>query len=319
MISTEAARRVASRYAKNVVSSQKGIHLLLNYILKELGGVEWVVRFFNRRIEDYDEDYDDGGFTWDKDRFYRKGGAEEILEALLRDASKADLEKWMESALQRANSYTEAYVYDNRSVELDFEGDHLVLKLDIGGPLFSRYGSGDDDHDSEDPFDYVEDPGSDADISDDVQKFINYMGGSGYPRGRRRDAEGAMGSYDFYLYATEVTFKQSFENLVRVSFGRFVEEAAQKVQWPGKKAPDVKDIPNRAKVEIQSKRGEWSSDLKKGVRLDVLRGGDVGDILKIGLPNGASYKLLKLGRTRRKELSLYEPRKPDTYLVVKVV
>ena len=92
MTTTETAARVASRYIEKT-SAKAGVYSLLSLVLNQLGGAAWLVKFFKAHVDDYDEYDDTGTLTqWDRDLFYRKGGAETLLDQMFQRTPRLALD-----------------------------------------------------------------------------------------------------------------------------------------------------------------------------------------------------------------------------------
>jgi len=296
-------------YDRSKVAAVSGIFAMLNYLVKQSGGVAWIQKAIEHN---YDTDEHS---RWDKDTFYRQGMADTLLDKLTEEARKVDLSSWCYEALRRANGYTEAQIEDFRSPSFSFKRK-LVLEMTISGPAFSRYGTDEDSesfYDPEDVDSYVEVPEDDAFVDEDIRKFAKYMGGKDEVSEERRESE-EFSHMDYYEYQTKIVFSQSAEELVRGSFGRLVDQAGQLINWTGETEPTRGDlVPDKSTLVVKSKRGEWPDTLKKGLQLEVLRGGNAREVLKLRVLRNVLYLTLN---KKGKDFVLTDPADPDKSLVV---
>lgn len=293
------AERVAIRY--KAASVPKGLVLLIHAVAKAAGGPSFITSRFDT----------DAMRTWDKAEFYRSGQDEELLYQITESAKSQDIYDALQPFWRKAG-FTDGEL-DWERLELDTTRDGIKLDIIAWGPIFRRYSEESDeipsyDREALDPY-FVEIPDDDAFLDKHLDSFAKVLGGQGgysdYERTHPEDYPG----YDQFKYRSSVTWKVNSEDLLRASVGKWIVQAGEAANWIGDPYDDDPEPRSPFVVEkndtltIERRRGDWPKELKRGVKLIVLRDARDRDKVPVTL-KGQKDKLYFRVDEDRKGLSL---------------
>jgi hypothetical protein len=272
------ANRVVARFKQ--AKATAALRNLVVALVKAEGGEAFIQHHFDSEMMP----------AWDKEEFYRQGGADRLLDELLSVRGKA-LEKLVARFIplwDRVSAYKDGGP-DVESFEnkIEYKAGTITLTIQIIGPQFARYTTEEDDGDDDRGYggygydgNYVEVPEDDAFLDEEIDQFAKALGAHAYYRKEREPDAMYPNTYDHYEYLTRLTWNVDPEDLVRSSFGKLVDQAGQSFRWLGEaKAPLA--IPDRTMVEIVSQKGWDRGTWKKGQQLEILRGGRSYDIVRV--------------------------------------